>query len=75
MRARIWSINPKWVSVSRDRFYLIKFRINKNKDLTTMIDDERYTLNDINELVNKIAEEKIGRSIATKEYNDLVNGK
>ena len=41
------------MSVSRDRFYLIKFRINKNKDLTTMIDDERYTLNDVNELVNK----------------------
>ena len=29
-----------------------------NKDLATMIDNKRYTLNDANELVNKIAEKK-----------------
>ena len=44
-----------------------------NKDLATMIDNKRYTLNDANELVNKIAEQKIGKNNAIKEYNDLVN--
>ena len=31
-----------------------------------MIDNKRYTLNDVNELVNKIAEKKIGKSNAFK---------
>ena len=44
-----------------------------NRDLPTMIDNKRYTLNDANELVNKIAEQKIGKNNAIKEYNDLVN--
>ena len=47
---------PKWVQVSKDRFNFIKLKINTNKDLATMIDNKRYTLNDANELVNKIAE-------------------
>ena len=38
-----------------------------------MIDNKRYTLNDANELVNKIAKKKIGKNNAIKEYNDLVN--
>ena len=63
----------KWVQVSKDRFDFIKLKINKNKGLTTMIRDERYTQNDVNKLVNKIAENKIGRNNATKEYNNLVN--
>ena len=46
----------KWVQVPKDRFDFIKLKINKNKDLATMIDNKRYTLNDANELVNKIAE-------------------
>ena len=38
-----------------------------------MIDNKRYTLNDVNELINKIAKQKIGKNNAIKEYNDLVN--
>ena len=38
-----------------------------------MIDNKRYTLNDVDELVNKIAEQKIGKNNAIKEYNSLVN--
>ena len=38
-----------------------------------MIDSKRYTINDVNELVNKIAEQKISKSNAIKEYNNLVN--
>ena len=44
-----------------------------NRDLPTMIDNKRYTLNDANELVNKIAEQKIGKNNAIKTYNNLVN--
>ena len=64
---------PKWVQVPKDRFDFIKLKINTNKSLPTMIDNKRYTLNDANELVNKIAEQKIGKNNAIKEYNDLVN--
>ena len=38
-----------------------------------MIDNKRYTLNDANELVNKIAEQKSGKNNAIKECNNLVN--
>ena len=38
-----------------------------------MIDNKRYTLNDVKELVNKRAEQKIGKNNAIKEYNNLVN--
>ena len=58
---------PKWVQVSTERFDFIKLKINTNKNLTTMIDNKRYTLNNVNELVNKIAEEKIAKSNAIKE--------
>ena len=61
------------MQVSKDRFDSIKFKINKNKDLATMINSKRYTLNDANKLVNKRAEQKIGKNNAIKEYNDLVN--
>ena len=64
---------PKWVQVLKDRFDFIKPKINTNKDLATMIDNKRYTLNDTNELVNKIAEKKIGKINAIKAYNNLVN--
>ena len=64
---------PKCVQVPKDRFDFIKLKINTNKNLPTMIDNKRYTLNDANELVNKIAEQKIGKNNATKEYNNLVN--
>ena len=37
-----------------------------------MIGNKRYTLNDAKELVNKIAEQKIGKN-AIKAYNNLIN--
>ena len=63
----------KWLQVPKDRFDFIKLKINKNKDLVTMIDNKRYTLNDANELVNKIAEQNIGKNSVIKKYIDLVN--
>ena len=64
---------PKCVQVPKDRFDFIKLKINKNKDLVTTMNTKRYTLNDANKLINKIAEQKIGKNNAIKEYNDLVN--
>ena len=61
------------MQVPKDRLDFIKLNINTNKGLATMINNTRYTLNDTNELVNKIAEQKIGRNNAIKEYNNLVN--
>ena len=58
---------PKWVEVSEERFDFIKLKINSNKDLATMTDNKRYTLNDANRLVNKIAEQKIGKNNFIKE--------
>ena len=57
----------------KDRFDFTKLKINTNKNLATMIDNKRYTLNDVNELVNKIAEQSIGKNNAIKQYNNLVN--
>ena len=64
---------PKWVQVSAERFNFIKLKINKNKDLVTMIDKKGYPLNDAIKLVNKIVEQKNGKNSAIKEYNNLVN--
>ena len=44
-----------------------------NKDLSTMIDNKKYKLKDANKLVNKIAEQKIGKNKSIKEYNSLVD--
>ena len=57
----------------KDRFDFIKLKINTNKNLATVIDNKKYTLDDANELVNKIAEQKIGKNNAIKEYSNLVN--
>ena len=57
---------PKLVQVPKDRLDFIKLKINTNKDLATMIDNKRYTLNDANELVNKIAEQKIDKNNVIK---------
>ena len=39
-----------------------------------MIDKKNYTLNDANELINKMAEKKkFDKNNAIKDYNDLVN--
>ena len=64
---------PKRVQVPKDRFDFIKLKINTNKNLATMIDNKKYTLNDVKELINKIAEQKIGKNNAIEEYNNLVN--
>ena len=61
------------MQVSKYRFNFIKLKINKNKELATMINNKRYTLNDANILVNKIDEQKIGKNNAIKEYNDSLN--
>ena len=61
------------MQVSAERFNFIKIKINKNKDLVTMIDNKRYPLNDAIKLVNKILEQKIGKNSAIKEYSNLVN--
>ena len=58
--------------MSEDRFNFIKLKISGKKDLVTMIDNKKYTLNDANELVNKIAKQKIGKINAIKAYNNLV---
>ena len=63
---------PKWVQVSEKRSNSTKLKINMNKSLPTTIDKERYTLNDANELINKIAEKTIGKNNALKAYNNLV---
>ena len=52
-----WSIS-NWIKLLEERFNLIKQIINKNKDLDTTINNNRYTLNDANNLVNKIATKK-----------------
>ena len=59
--------------MSADRFKFVKLKINKNKDLSTTIDIKRYTLNDANELVNKIKLNKTGKNAVIKAYNNLVN--
>ena len=52
---------PKWVQVLEDRFNFIKLKININKNLVTMINNQRFILNDINELVNKITKKKMAK--------------
>ena len=59
--------------MSADRLKFVKLKINKNKDLSTTIDIKRYTLNDANELVNKIKLNKTGKNAVIKAYNNLVN--
>ena len=46
--------------MSEGIFKIIKLKINAKKDLGTTMDNKRYELNDVNELVNKIANRKIG---------------
>ena len=69
MLTKFFSLHQK----IKDRFNFIKLKINEKKDLATMINNERHTLNDVNELVNKIAKQRIGKNNAIKKYNNLVN--
>ena len=61
------------MQVSEEIFNFTKLEINENKNLGTTIDNKGYTLNDVNELVNKIAKGKIGKNNASKAYNNLVD--
>ena len=61
------------MQVSEEIFNFTKLEINEKKDLGTTIDNKGYTLNDVNELVNKIAKGKIGKNNASKAYNNLVD--
>ena len=54
------------MQVSKYRFNFIKCKIDRNKSLATMIDNKRYPLNNANELVNKIAEQKLDKNNAIK---------
>ena len=47
--------------MSKERFNLIKQIINKNKDLGTTINNRRYTLKDVNDLVDKITKKGLAR--------------
>ena len=47
--------------MSEEKFNLIKQIINKNKDLGTIINNKRYTLNGANDLVTKIAKKRLVR--------------
>ena len=46
------------MQVSKNKFDIIRSKINENKDMVTNIDHKRYTLNDASELLNKIAEKR-----------------
>ena len=61
-----------WAKVTEEKLNLIKQIINENKSLGTTMNNKRYTLNDANDLVNKIAKKKIGKNNAIKFYNKLV---
>ena len=54
------------MQVSKDRFGFIKFKISKNKELATIINNTRYTVNDANKLVNKIAAQKLVKIMPLK---------
>ena len=59
--------------MANNRFDFIKQIINKNKNLGTTIDNQRYTLNDAKELVEKISSKKNGKNNAIKASNALVD--
>ena len=46
------------MQVPKNKFDIIRSKINENKDMVTNIDHKRYTLNDASELLNKIAEKR-----------------
>ena len=53
-----------------ERFNLIKQIINENKNLGTTINNQRHTLKDVNDLVEKIAQKKIDKEKAIDFYNN-----
>ena len=55
-----------------EKINLIKQIINENKSLGTTINNKRYTLNDADDLVNKIEKKKIDKNKTINIYNNLV---
>ena len=58
--------------MSKERWNLIKQITNENRDLGTTVNNKRYTLNDVNVLVNKIAKNQISKDKSIEFYNVLV---
>ena len=59
------------MKVSKDKIDSIKLKFSGNKILSTTIDKERYTLSDVNDLVNKIDSKSISTDKTIKSYNDI----
>ena len=59
------------MKVSKDKIDSIKLKFSGNKILSTTIDKERYTLSDVNDLVNKIDNKSISTDKTIKSYNDI----
>ena len=57
--------------MSKDKIDSIKLKFSGNKILSTTIDKERYTLSDVNDLVNKIDNKSISTDKTIKSYNDI----
>ena len=61
----------KLIKLPKGKLDSIKLKILRNRNLIITIDRERYTLSDINDLVNKIANKSINRDEAINVYNDI----
>ena len=59
------------IEVSKAKRDSIKLKIFRDKNLSTTIDKERYTLNNVIDLVNKIDSKSIGMDEAINSYNDI----
>ena len=63
------------IEVSKDKLDSIKLKIFRNKNLSTTIDKERYTLTDVIDLVNKIDSKSIRMDEAINSYNNIATKK
>ena len=59
------------IEVSKAKRDSIKLKIFRDKNLSTTIDKERYTLSNVIDLVNKIDSKSIGMDEAINSYNDI----
>ena len=59
------------IEVSKAKRDSIKLKIFRDKNLSTTIDKERYTLNNVIDLVNKIDSKSIGMDETINSYNDI----
>ena len=57
--------------MSKDKIDSTKRKFSGNKNLGTTIDKERYTLSDVNDLVNKIDSKSISTDKTINSYNDI----